>query len=127
MFVEKYQRKSFPVDAVQVTEANFDQVVAWCDGSVHTDDNPNASRYIKVRVHNPLTERQTKAFVGDWVLYAGKGYKVYTDKAFRKSFDAEPAKHESVDQIKNVFEAAGLAQTSLPTTSKANPGGTNSG
>jgi hypothetical protein len=26
------------------------------------------------------------AFVGDWVLHAGSGYKVYGDGAFRKSF-----------------------------------------
>ena len=83
----KFQRKPFEIEAVQVTEENLEDVAKWCDGVVETHGD---SQHIKVRVHRPLNERQTKAFVGDWVLYAGTGYKVYTDKAFKKSF--EPAK-----------------------------------
>lgn len=91
----KFARRPFYVDAVQVTEENMDEVATWCQGDVMTDvkaitapetsgdDHP----YVKVRVHRPLTERQTKAFVGDWVLYAGTGFKVYTPKAFEKSFE----------------------------------------
>jgi hypothetical protein len=91
--VVQFVRKSFPVDAVRVTEENLEEVARWCDGELRNAEDADrpvgavGDQYIKVRVHNPLTERQTKAFVGDWVLYAGKGYKVYTDKAFRKSFD----------------------------------------
>lgn len=91
----KYARRPFYVDAVQVTEENMEEVAKWCQGDVATDPKaltaPEASGddhpYVKVRVHRPLTERQTKAFVGDWVLYAGTGFKVYTPKAFEKSFE----------------------------------------
>lgn len=82
---KQYMRKPFSVDAVQVTEENMQSLAEWCQGDIRTTDR--GDKFIKVRVHNPLTERQTKAFVGDWVLYAGKGYKVYTDKAFKTSFD----------------------------------------
>lgn len=85
----KFARKPFYVDAVQVTAENMDDVSAWCQGTVTRTDLSPQGDFIKVRVHRPLTERQTKAFVGDWVLYAGTGFKVYTDKAFEKSF--EPA------------------------------------
>lgn len=81
---EKYARKPFIIDAVQVTEENLEKVAEWCMGEVVQADG---RRYVKVRVHRPLNERQTKAFVGDWVLYAGTGYKVYTDKAFLGSFE----------------------------------------
>lgn len=85
----KYARKPFQVDAVQVTAENINEVAEWCQGEVLTSqpqERDTAEPYIKVRVHRALNERQTKAFVGDWVLYAGLGYKVYTDKAFGKSF-----------------------------------------
>ena len=86
----KYARKAFYVDAIQVTEQNMLEVALWCQGEVRTTEKGNGNteeKYIKVRVQRPLTERQSKAFVGDWVLYAGTGYKVYTPKAFASSFE----------------------------------------
>lgn len=80
----KYVRKPFYIDAVRVTAENITDVANWAGGDVRTDSD---GRYIKVRVPRALTERQTKAYVGDWVLYAGKGYKVYTPKAFDDSFE----------------------------------------
>jgi len=85
MKTHKFARKPFYVDAVRVSEENIQEVAAWCQGEVLTD--AEEGQYIKVRVHRPLTDRQTKAFIGDWVLYAGTGFKVYTPKAFDKSFE----------------------------------------
>ena len=88
----RYARKPFYVDAVQVTAENMEEVAKWCQGEIRTFETAPSelgsrkNNYIKVRVHRPATERQTKAFVGDWVLYAGTGYKVYTPKAFDKDF-----------------------------------------
>jgi hypothetical protein len=92
----RYIRKPRYVDAVQITPDNFSEIAGWCQGEIRANDgdelvsngevNPNAS-YIRVRVHNPKNVRQTKAFVGDWILYTEKGYKVYTQKAFVNSFD----------------------------------------
>lgn len=80
----KFARKPFYVDAVRVSETNMEEAAKWCEGEIHTNEE---GRFIKVTVHRPLTERQTQAFVGDWVLFAGSGYKVYTPKAFDKSFE----------------------------------------
>ncbi len=44
-------------------------------------------KHISVPVKRPLNRRQTTAFVGDWVLKANKGFKVYTDKAFKENFE----------------------------------------
>jgi hypothetical protein len=97
----KYIRKPLIVDAVQVTEQNFGDIARWCIGEiVNIDDTPvdktaepnPAKQYIYVRVHNPKSPRQTKAFVGDWILYTERGYKVYTTKAFQANFDlVDPA------------------------------------
>lgn len=82
---ELYVRKPFEVEAVQVTEDNIGDVADWCDGELRSTAE-NIS-FVKVKVHRPLTTRQTRAFVGDWILYAGRGFKVYTTKAFEASFE----------------------------------------
>ncbi len=90
---EKYARRPFYVDAVQVSEENMAEVATWCQGEVTQtpDDIGDPVRtFIKVNVRRPLTERQSRAFAGDWVLRAGSGFKVYTPKAFANSF--EPVK-----------------------------------
>jgi len=92
----KYVRKPLYVDAVQVTESNFMDIARWCFGEIgNIDETPvneatevePTKQYIHVRVHNPKNSRQTKAFVGDWILYTERGYKVYTTKAFQANFD----------------------------------------
>lgn len=88
---EKYIRKPLYVDAVRVTETNFNELVGWCQGEVEFEeggrDGAAGRKYIKIRVHNPKGPRQTKAFVGDWILYTDRGYKIYTNKAFKAAFD----------------------------------------
>jgi hypothetical protein len=92
----KYVRKPLFVDAVQVTEDNFSDIARWCFGEICNVDESAvdkladvdpAKQYIYVRVHNPKNSRQTKAFIGDWILYTERGYKVYTTKAFQANFD----------------------------------------
>ena len=85
MKTHKFARKPFYVDAVRVSEANIEEVAAWCEGEIQTTDD--GQKYVSVKVHRPLTDRQTQAFIGDWVLFAGSGFKVYTPKAFDKSFE----------------------------------------
>ncbi len=94
---KKYVRKPLYVDAVQVTVENLFEVAAWCQGEVRNyydkplseeeGANEQTERYFHVRVHHPKNVRQTKAYVGDWLLYTEQGYKIYTQKAFQNSFD----------------------------------------
>lgn len=92
----KYVRKPFAVDAVEVTEDNLEAVAQWCGGEVRTSDGRQTKngvtgqqQYIKVTVKRPLNDRQTRAYPGDWVLSAGTGFKVYTEKAFSGSFEEQ--------------------------------------
>lgn len=95
----RYIRKPLYVDAVRLTGSNFDEVASWCQGETLHDEVPGnkgpGKKYIHVRVHNPKNPRQTKAFVGDWLLYTERGYKVYTNKAFHASFDEVPAESKT--------------------------------
>jgi len=86
----KFIRKPLYVEAIRVARDNFDEVAAWCQGEICQDEIPGkgtGKKYIKVRVHHPKNPRQTKAMVGDWILYTERGYKIYTNKAFHLSFD----------------------------------------
>lgn len=94
--VEKYQRKTFDVDAVQVTADNLELVASWCGGSIITEQVANEEdallpappkRYVLVPVAKPLNKRQTEAYIGDWVLWADRGFKVYGEKPFSRSFN----------------------------------------
>lgn len=101
METTKFIRKAFEVDAVRVTAENMDEVSQWCQGEVVTEGD---TKFIRVRVARVLNERQTKAFVGDWVLFAGTGYKVYTAKAFSKSFDR--LETDQPQELRTINEAA---------------------
>lgn len=83
---KQFVRKPFEVVAVQVTADNFYEVAKWCQGDINSASGDDG-KFIRVRVLNVINPKQTQAFVGDWVLYASTGYKVYTDKAFKKSFE----------------------------------------
>ena len=105
----QFIRKPLYVDAVRVTGANFDEIAAWCQGEVQQDEVPGqgtGKKFIKVRVHNPKNPRQTKAFVGDWLLYTERGYKIYTNKAFHASFDEVEEDETDNGKVKDDSEIA---------------------
>lgn len=102
----KFVRKPLYVEAVQVTEENFVDIAQWARSAIFTKSGGKVSEggenipedtaidpdshYIFIRVHNPQSARQSKAFVGDWILYTDRGYKIYMDKPFKDNFDAVP-------------------------------------
>lgn len=105
---QKYIRKPLVVLGVEVTNENFMELALWVQGSLFNIDgtqggeiNPD-KQYILVRVHNAKSPRQSKAFVGDWILYSDRGYKVYTPKAFNNTFD--PVKAEFNPQKVEEYE-----------------------
>jgi hypothetical protein len=91
---QRYIRKPLYVEAVQITEENFDDILAWVPGKVETQ---GGKKFIRVFVKDPKIPRQTQAFVGDWILWTERGgHKVYTPKAFQAAFDlAEPEQPQS--------------------------------
>lgn len=120
-----YSRKPFHVDAVQVTAENMEEVAAWCAGEIRTgkrivrDENNKILerkevKYIKVDIHRPLHERQTKAHYGDWVLLSVSGFKVYTEHAFEKAFEKEDnGVVQITPELKTFIETHVLGQMDL--------------
>lgn len=83
-----YLRKPFEVQAVQVTVENIVDVAHWCKGEITNGQKKNKTvTCIQVQVTNPISDKQTRAFVGDWVLKTKSGWKVYTNTAFHGCFE----------------------------------------
>lgn len=132
MQVSKFVRKPFEVEAVQVTAENLADVATWCRGEVRSDvigrtetelTVETGSPYVKVTVARALNEKQTKAFVGDWVLKAGTGFKVYTTKAFTKSF--QPSLGERKDAAVQAEKGSPVLAEVPPTSSNVIAGSNN--
>ena len=89
MKTETYIRKPFTAEAVRVTRENVNEIAEWCGGEVRIWKGRKGIEkpYVKVNVKHPLGVRQTEGRLGDWVLYANDGFKVYTDKAFRRTYE----------------------------------------
>lgn len=97
---QRFVRKPYHVDAVQVTGANMEELASWCGGEVKSFEppvtegqEPRTVYYVAVPVIRPQKIRQTQAFANDWILRAFNGsFKVYTPKAFKAEFVTEPVK-----------------------------------
>ena len=89
--IEQFRRKTFDVDAIQVTPDNIQEVAEWCGGDVRTEKQKGRDvKFVKVRVYKALDDEQTKAFPGNFVVYMGSGYKVYKYNAFMRTFERLP-------------------------------------
>lgn len=100
--IEEFERLPFTIQAIQVTPENIGQVAKWCGGKVRTTGKRGIQKHIKVEVKRALNERQTQAYIGDWVLKAGSGFKVYTPKAFETSFRKKM--EHMVETVKNMVD-----------------------
>jgi hypothetical protein len=107
-----YVRKPFAVSATRVSSENFDEVAELTGGHIqHGLKNGRAVKFIEVPVKKVLDVKQKHAFVGDWVLQYQGGWKVYTHRAFRDSFEQDHTSTktagEALDSLNNIFQSSG--------------------
>jgi ABC-type transporter lipoprotein component MlaA len=97
--MQDYTRKELKIEAVQVTEENFEELRALCGGKLGKSGNDGAN-FIQVPVVNPIKPRHARAFIGDWVTHSKTdgSWKVYLSTAFASSFSPDRI------QRNNVFE-----------------------
>lgn len=60
-----YRKKIKPVQAVRVTEENFDAAAAWCDGVVFKDSPPF---FIRVLVNPDSDNPYRMARIGNYII-----------------------------------------------------------
>lgn len=118
-----YLRKQFKVEAVEVTVDNIAEAAEWVGGEIrHTKRVGDSEKvnvpYVKVDVHNPLNERHTKAFIGDWILKSDAGFKVYTQKAFERAFEVETI---ATGQVKMSTDADAVREAEADALREAGP------
>lgn len=99
----EFVRKTFSVNAVQITAENMEAVAKYCGGKIlHTtpgpDDKVPSAPYIRIYVRKPLNERQTRAYVSDWVLESGGKFKIYPDKSFKQHFELPTSGAQVADE-----------------------------
>lgn len=95
MQTTEYQRKSFSVRAVQLTDENFNEIAAWTRANVKmvSEYNHPHHEYGKKYLEVPVTggfrahPRKSNAYVGDWIVTRVDGHMVYRDKHFREVFE----------------------------------------
>lgn len=104
METTKFTRKPFDIEAVQVTSENMEEVASWSHGLIEEDPGENGKFYIHIKVEHPITARQEKAYIGDWVLSSKKGFKIYTPGAFQKNFVLADPSDQAVVDLKNIFD-----------------------
>lgn len=117
VYVKNCKKNAKPGEYVRVTDENLRAVAAWYDGHVYVKPNKNIETvaYIKVPVRRPNNERQTQAFVGDWVLKSEQGFKVYGPKAFADSFESagDGVEETSVGLSSETEVSDGVAEISV--------------
>jgi len=122
MDIQTFTRKPFHVQAVRVTQENMIEVAKWCGGKVIDRPNPkNKSQeqyYVKVDVERPMTEKQTMAFIGNYVVKTARGFKVYTKGGMDKTFD-------EVDELTLEQNAPIQRQLNMPENFRKFIGGSN--
>jgi len=102
----RFTRKTFSVDAMQVTAENIFEIAEWCGGTVKgydsVFDSPHV--YVEVPVAMKNSFKRDKAFVGDWVTRTERSFKAYRNEAFKIAFEqntpTDPEiRHEEVYKI----------------------------
>jgi len=110
-----FTRKTFSVEAMQVTTENIYEIAEWCGGTIKDNGDGfvgDPQAYIEVPVAMKNGIKRDKAFYGDWVTRTERSFKAYRDEAFKIAFEQDApvefdpdVRHEEVYRL--VHEAMG--------------------
>lgn len=115
---QRFERKTFVIEAMQVSLENITQVIEWVNSSggratLMQDDIKRP--YISIDVRRPANQKQTMAYIGDWVTKSGIAFRIYTDSAFHRSFEEteKPVDPYQTSPTQNVFERDGVERKTV--------------
>jgi hypothetical protein len=97
--IEIWNRNSFDVEAVQVTEENISKVAKWCGCGVWgaISEGDSFSPYLVIGEMYSGFHRETKVFVGDWIVSVEGEFRRYTDDTFRLNYSKGKANLSEAD------------------------------
>lgn len=101
--ISTFQRKTFRVQAVQVTVQNMKTIGEWCDGEFKAPEAPGRRAYVAVPGRG---DHIIRAYVGDWItrLTDKNAFHVYSNKQFMLSFDSVLSEDEKRAKIQGLLE-----------------------
>jgi hypothetical protein len=76
----QFVRRPFTVDAVEITEENFEEVASLV-GKIMTKDNLTF-----ISLDRRIVPNVNRAFVGWWMTRLGDNYRCYSPKVFKEQF-----------------------------------------
>lgn len=84
--ISTFERKTFRVQAVQVTVQNMKLLGEWCGGEFKAPEAPGRRAY--VAVPNGRGQNISRAYVGDWItrLTEANSCRVYSQNQFAEAF-----------------------------------------
>jgi hypothetical protein len=92
-----FQRKTFVVQAIQITGENLSELAEWCGGELIESYTPEIHlRSGNYRTGHPCIEmtvgrngQKIRAFIGDWITHiqGSEKFKIYRDKTFKEAFE----------------------------------------
>lgn len=94
MKFEKFTRRPYDVNAVQVTPDNAEEVAKWCGGTVVLGDYKH-SRFtiqlpiVKVPGNGVNKGKQVDARIGSWIIEYKGNFRVYREKQIHEDFYQE--------------------------------------
>lgn len=106
--IQKYSRKTFDVDAVQIMEENLADIALWCEGKLDVSDAADPVVIIETKDKtNKKPDRILQGGVGDWILKiptTGKNkfaWAIYKAYAFQRAFDKSLAESDKEGKFVN--------------------------
>lgn len=116
MDTQRFVRKPFYVDAIRITADNQAEVATWCGGEIQTQEKlPAPVQFIKLDVKQAQNERQTRAYVGDWILQTNGNFRIYVHRAFLNAFDPDrPAQEVALERVGCYLFKRRMEQLNLP-------------
>jgi len=99
MEFKQYIRKPFAVQAVEITEENFEEVAAVV-GQVRTKGDTKF-----IALDRRLVPNVTRAYVGWYLTFLNDNYRCYSPKVFNDQFvEHQPATGYFFDETEEVLE-----------------------
>lgn len=124
MKLEEWERKTFRIQAVQVTEEDMEEIAAWCDGRIYIkkDEGEDPAFYIQFTAIHHKQKQTMKAFVGDWITWSGSSFHHYKDSSFRKGYQLRGDLESRIaEEIQNrIMEAYGFDGLGVANLATAN-------
>jgi hypothetical protein len=121
MKTQEYRRKSFSVNAVEVTLQNFEEVAEWCKGEVAYESVKMMGAetklpVVKIKGQGDNRGREFKAYLGCFIIELKGSFRVYKPTQFWNSFEIPKAGGISVSAELEVptFQAQPDGITAVP-------------